>query len=329
MEHPVIALDVMGGDFAPSAPIQGALKALARHQDLRLMLVGPRTAIAEALAPTSLEAFGSRLSWVEASQAIGMDEAPVQAIRRKPDASLNVGVNQLVQGKAAAFVTAGNSGAALVAAMRQLGLLPGVSRPALAVLFPGVSGETVLLDVGSQVQCRPEHLLQFARLGTAFARHTLGVPSPRVGLLNVGEEPGKGHAMARESGRRLALSGLNFVGNIEGWDLPRNRVDVAVCDGFTGNIVLKLAEGLSEMLMTICPSLAELPGSRRFEYVEQGGSVVLGLKGLVILSHGRAQAPAIANAIGLAHRSLMSRTLEQMQAEFDASPIHSDQSNAR
>ena len=326
MEHKVIALDLMGGDFAPAQPLEAAWQALEHYPDIRLLLVGPRAVIAEAVAPAALQ---GRIEFCHAEQVIGMDDPPVQSVRQKPDASLVAGVRQLAEGRAGAFVTAGNSGAAVVAGIRLLQTLTGIERPALAVLFPGQQGETVLLDVGSQVQCRPRHLVQFARMGAALSRHALGVENPRIGLLNVGEEPGKGHVLARESWRRLSESGLNFVGNIEGWDLPRSRVDVAVCDGFTGNVVLKLAEGLSEFFMAVYPPLAKLPGTRHFQYIEHGGSLVLGVDGLVIITHGRAQSAAIVNAIGLARRTLLGRTIEQMQAEFKQKEDENDRKDKR
>lgn len=328
MEQAVIALDLMGGDFAPDAPAQAALQALELYPDIRLLLLGPQARVQQALTTGVLspDALRDRIEICDAPTQIGMDESPVEAVRHKPDSSLVVGVQQIALGRAGAFVTAGNSGAAVVAGMRLLKTLPGIERPALAVLFPGQQGETVLLDVGAQVQCKPRHLVQFARLGVALARHGLGIAEPRVGLVNIGEEAGKGHALARESWHWLADSGLNFVGNVEGWDLPRNRVDVAVCDGFTGNVMLKLAEGLSELFMAICPPLARMPASERFHYVEQGGSLVLGLDGLLVITHGRAKASALVNAIGLARRKLLNRTIEAMRLEFGP-PIQTQSAN--
>ncbi|MGV3525714.1 MAG: phosphate acyltransferase PlsX [Candidatus Sericytochromatia bacterium] len=314
MDQLLIAVDVMGGDHAPDVPLQGAVLALERFADISLLLLGPRKLIEQTLAPAVL--LHPRLQIQDTPDTIGMAEAPVKAVRDKPCSSLVQGVQAVAESRVQALVTAGNSGAAVVAATRMLKHLPGVQRPAMAVLFPGREGETVLLDVGSQVSCRPDYLLNFARLGASFARHTLGIPHPRVGLMNVGEEASKGHALARETHRLLAASELNFIGNLEGWDLPRNTADVAVCDGFTGNIVLKLAEGLGEFFLSICPPLAETPGTQRFNETEHGGSLVLGLDGMVVITHGRARPATLANAIGLARRTLLSRTLEQMQAEF-------------
>lgn len=312
--HPVVALDVMGGDQAPDIPLQGAQQALNQYPDLHLRLIGPSEIIQAHLSPGYLE--HPRLSIVHAPDWIRMDDVPVQAVRQKTASSLVLGVQQMLQPEVQAFVTAGNSGAAVVAASFYLERLPGVLRPAMAVLFPGQQGHTVLLDVGAQAQCRPEQLLQFARLGSSLARHMLGIARPRVGLLNIGEEPNKGHATARAAFELLSQSELHFTGNIEGWDLPRNRVDVAVCDGFVGNVVLKLAEGLSEYFMDICPALPGTPGADRFNYTAHGGSLLLGLEKLLVITHGRAEVPAIVNALELARKTALSQMLAHMHAEL-------------
>lgn len=310
-----IALDLMGGDDAPEAPARAALQALELYSDIRLLLLGPRARVQQALAAEMPAEIAARLEICEAPDAIGMDESPVEAVRRKPASSLVEGTRRLAAGRAEALVTAGNSGAAVVAGMRQLGLLPGIERPALAVLFPCLQGETVLLDVGAQVTCRPRHLEQFARLGVALARHGLGVAQPRVGLINIGEEAGKGHPLARESWQLLQNSDLNFVGNLEGWDLPRHRADVAVCDGFTGNVMLKLAEGLGELFSSLCPDWPAAAGEH-FDSRAQGGALVLGVDGLMVVAHGRSQSRALVNAIGLARRKLLAGTLVKMRAEL-------------
>lgn len=312
--QPIVALDVMGGDQAPAVPLQGAQEALHLYPDLHLRLIGPREVIQRHLS-AELQTH-PRLSIVHASDRIQMEDAPVQAVRQKTDASLVIGVQQMQQPDVQAFVTAGNSGAAVVAASLYLQRLPGVERPAMAVLFPGQAGHTVLLDVGSQVQCRPEQLLQFAYLGVSLARHMLQIARPRVGLLNVGEEANKGHATARAAFELLRRSPLHFVGNIEGWDLPRNRVDVAVCDGFVGNVVLKLAEGLSEYFMDISPGLSDTAGIDRFNYTAHGGSLLLGLEKLLVITHGRAAVSAIVNALNLARKTVLSQMLTHMYAEL-------------
>lgn len=313
--QPVIALDIMGGDHAPQVPLQSAQQALLQYPDIHLQLLGTPEAWENPLASSLLA--HERVSILETDSSIAMQDAPVQAVRQKPGSSLVRGVQQLASKQADALVTAGNTGATVVAATQLLERLPGVQRPAMAILFPGQQGETVLLDVGAQAQCRPEQFVQFARLGQVFARCVLSCEQPRIGLLNIGEESTKGHAGVRQAHQLLSHTpDLNFVGNIEGWDLPANRVDVAVCDGFVGNIVLKLTEGLSEFFMGICPPLSDLPGSERFHYVEHGGSLVLGLKGVVIITHGRATADALTNAIGLARRTLQGQLLKGLQEEF-------------
>lgn len=310
----MIALDLMGGDAAPEAILTGAFEALEQFQELRLLLIGPAEVWKYELATVLLK--HPRVTYQTSATVIQMAETPVRAVRQKPDSSLVMGVRSLASSQVAAFVTAGNSGATVVAALRYLDLLPGIERPALAVLFPGRGGETLVLDVGAQVSCRPEHLLQFARLGSAFVKAALQVDSPRVGLLNIGEEATKGHALARQTYTLLAASELHFIGNIEGWDLPAQRADVAVCDGFVGNLLLKLTEGLSEYFMELCPPLSQSPGSERFHYVKQGGSLLLGFHQQVVLTHGRANAKAVINAIGLAMRSVAGNILAQMKQEF-------------
>ncbi len=310
----MIALDVMGGDAAPEAILTGASAALEQFQELRLLLIGPAEVWKYELATVLLR--HPRVTYQTSATVIDMADSPVRAVRQKPDSSLVMGVRCLAEAQVNAFVTAGNSGATVVAALKYLDLLPGIERPALAVLFPGQAGETLVLDVGAQVSCRPEHLLQFARLGSAFAKAALQLDSPRVGLLNIGEEATKGNALARQTHALLAASDLNFIGNIEGWDLPTQRADVAVCDGFVGNLLLKLTEGLSEYFMRVCPPLSQWPGSERFHYVEQGGSLLLGLNQQVVLTHGRANATAVINSIGLALRSVAGEALAQIKQEL-------------
>jgi glycerol-3-phosphate acyltransferase PlsX len=293
----VIALDAMGGDFAPVETIAGAIRAIQSHSNLDILLVGP-----PALADTpELQPWLERIQILPATDVIHMGEAPVQSVRTKPEASMVKGLRAVEQGVAHAFVTAGNSGAAVVGAALILGRFQEVSRPALAVLFPAIDRQVVLLDVGANVGAQPVHMLQFARLGEAFARVALDLPQPRVGLLNVGEESLKGG------------------GNLEGWDLPRGHADVMVCDGLTGNLLLKMAEGIGELFFSALGDIPEASTLRsRFDYAEHGGSLVLGVDGTVVVTHGRAQREAIANAIGLAYQALsgelISRTRDAMLA---------------
>lgn len=305
----------MGGDFAPVEIIAGAIRAIQSYSDLHILLVGP-----SALVETpDLQPWLARIQILPAADVIQMGEAPVQAVRTKPEASMIKGLRAVEQGVAHAFVTAGNSGAAVVGAALILGRFPEVSRPALAVLFPAVDRQVVLLDVGANVGAQPVHMLQFARLGEAFAQVALALPQPRVGLLNVGEESLKGGGLMQDVYQLLADAPLHFVGNLEGWDLPRGHADVMVCDGLTGNLLLKMAEGIGELFFSALGDIPEASRLRsRFDYAEHGGSLVLGVDGTVVVTHGRAQRDAIANAIGLAYQALsgalIARTRDVMLA---------------
>ncbi len=314
-----IALDIDGGDYAPEAILAGAKQALLIYSDVQLLLVGTPESLKTPAAAELFACFGERVQSQVTGPPIAMHESPVKALKHKPDASVVQGIQTLCQDLAQAFISAGNSGATVVSATQQIPRLPQVRRPALAVLFPGRQGETVLLDVGAQSKCTAAEMHKIAELGSSFARHILRKDEPTVGLLNMGEEPSKGPTLWRQTHELLSQSQLNFAGNIEGWDLPLNKVDVAVCDGFTGNLLLKLTEGLSEFFMDICPELHDTPETARFRYTEHGGSLVLGLEKLVIITHGRAQSAAIANAIALARRTLLNQTMKHMKEEFERS----------
>lgn len=312
-----IALDIQGGDYAPHALVLGAQYALRKHTDIQLLLVGSESIMSQSTIADLLSSFDGRVKALISGDPVPMQASPVQGLKAFPRSSIVEGIKALSLTQADAFITAGNSGAAVVSATQQIPRLKQLRRPAMAVIFPGRQGETILLDVGAQSQCTPAEMVQIARLGSSFARHILQKPSPTVGLINMGEEPTKGSSQWRNTHQLLSKSGLHFYGNIEGWDLPLNKVDVAVCDGFTGNILLKLTEGLSEFFMDICPELNHTPETARFRYTEHGGSLVLGLEKLVIITHGRAQAAAIANAITLARRTLLNQTLMHMKEDFE------------
>src|SRR3954454_6334117 len=240
-----VAVDAMGGDFAPRLVVDGALAA-ARHFDLGVALVGRRDAIdAELQRHGDVDA--ARLRIVDAPDVVAMDEAPSAALRRKPQASIRVAAETVARGEAAALFSAGHTGATVMAAHAAFGMLAGVDRPALAATIPTPKRPAVLLDVGASVECRPQHLLQFAVMGSAFACVALGIAEPRVGLLSIGEEPTKGNELTRESHRLLKASLPSFIGNVEARDVYRGQADVIVCDGFTGNIALKISEGLVEL----------------------------------------------------------------------------------
>lgn len=307
-----IALDAMGGDHGPQELITGALLA-AEQADVGICLVGDETILAkhvEVLA-AGREA-GRRLTIVHAPTTIGMDENPVDAIRKKRDSSIMVAFGLAKSGQAAAVVSAGNSGATLAAAVRTLGRLKNVARPGLASIFPTLKGPVVIMDVGANVECRPIHLYQFAVMASAFSR-LYNVDKPRVGLLTIGEESGKGNSLVKETYALLHKSALNFIGNVEGRDVFLGDVDVIVCDGFVGNICLKISEGLAESAMKMLrdeilkSTMAKIgyllarPAFKNFQkrvdYAEYGGAPLLGIKGIGIICHGKSSAYAIKNAL--------------------------------
>lgn len=309
-----IALDAMGGDHAPRVVVQGALEVV-RTTDLEVVLVGRE----EALRPLLPKQLPESLSLHHASEVVSMEDPPTVALRRKRDSSLAAGIELLRSAKVEAFVSAGNTGAIMAAATLALGRLPGVERPALAVPFPTERGISLLLDVGANADARPAYLVQFARLGVAYAGGVFGTSQPRVALLNIGEEPGKGSQLAKEAFELLSGSGLDFVGNVEGKDLAKGVADVIVTDGFTGNVVIKVAEGVAENLVSGLRSAVmsrwhyRLAGAvlrpafralaRRLDYSEYGGAPLLGVRGVVIIAHGRSDQRAIYNAVLAAARA--------------------------
>lgn len=309
-----IAIDAMGGDYAPQEVVAGALQA-RRELGIDVILVGDQEKVRAFTGEADVEI-------VHASQVIGMGEQPVLAVRRKQDASLVRAIRLVKEGIASAMVSAGNTGAVMAASLLELGRITGIDRPALVGLFPNVKGQTVLLDVGANVDCRPHHLLQFAIMGSVYAEMVLGMPSPRVGLLNIGEEEGKGNELTQAAYPLLRETALNFIGNVEGRDLFNGRADVVVCDGFVGNVVLKSGEGLvmalqhvlekeiKRNLMTRVAALMTLTSLKelrhRFDYSEYGGVPLLGINGVVVVSHGSSQARAIRNAIRVAREAVES-----------------------
>jgi len=311
-----IAVDAMGGDEAPGRIVGGALAA-GRHFDLGLALVGPKAAVEAEVARHS-GADRTRLRFVDASDVIRMEESPASALRKKPMASIRIAAELVSRGEAAALFSAGHTGATVMAAHGALGMLPDVGRPALAATIPTLRHPAILLDVGASVECRPQHLVQFAVMGSRYARVALGIESPRVALLSIGEEASKGNDLTREAHRLLKTSPVQFVGNIEARDVYTGEADVIVCDGFTGNIALKVSEGLVEMVETqlgeeLSRSVTMRTGSlqarralRRFrgrvDYSEYGGAPLLGVSGAVIVGHGRSSAKAVRNAVAMAYR---------------------------
>ena len=308
-----VALDLMGGDDAPGSVVDGALLALQETPDLELLLVGPVDVAEQLLGDRRPD----RLRLVAASQVVGMDEEPARAVRAKRDATVRVCARLVRDGEADAFVSVGSTGASLAAAVFTLGRLRGVSRPPLAAVLPAQGGPLVLLDAGSTLEATPELLGQFALAGAAFAQVHLGLDAPRVGLLSIGEEQGKGDAVRKQAYDVLAALPLDFVGNVEGHDVPRGgRADVVVTDGFTGNVLLKGLEGAAAMLGEVMlhalqrtPQWAavgdaltpSLTGAVSPMLPEQlGGAVLLGVKGVVVVGHGASTARAVASCVGVA-----------------------------
>jgi len=308
-----IAVDAMGGDVGPPVTVEGAVAA-AREGLAEIVLVGDKASVEREL--TRQGAAKLPITVRHASQVIAMDEPPSHALRRKRDSSMRVAAELVRDGEAAAFISAGNTGAAMAIAMFTMGVLPGVDRPAIAVPLPNLKGRTILLDVGANVDPKPRHLVQYAIMGHVYARDILGIVRPRVGLLSVGEEEGKGNELVREVFKTLEGMPLNFAGNVEGRDLYNGSVDVVVTDGFTGNVALKISESLADMIVHLIReeltrgSMAKLgallvrPAFRRFwkrvDYNELGGAPLLGINGACIISHGASPPRAVKNAIRVA-----------------------------
>ncbi len=305
-----IAVDAMGGDHAPGEIVRGAHRA-AVEDGARLLLVGDRARLEPELA--RLGNADGRLELCHAEEAVGMDEPAITPIRRKRRASVRVCAELVRDGRARAMVTAGNTGAAMIAAKMVIGTVPGVDRPALAAVLPNRRGRTVLLDVGANVDTKPENLRQFAVMGHFYAQEILGTAAPRLGLLSIGEEEAKGNDFTREVFRALKDSGIHFVGNVEGRDLFTGSVDVIVCDGFVGNALLKAAEAMAELLADMMrEELARSSRTRmgyamarpafqafreRTDYREHGAAPLLGLQGGCFIAHGRSNARAVQSAV--------------------------------
>jgi len=305
-----IALDAMGGDDAPASIVAGAVQA-AKAYGIGIILVGEESAVRREVARHGGQDLP--LSIVHAPQTVAMHESPSSVIRKKRNSSIWVATDLVKQGKASAVISAGNTGAAMATALFLLGPLRGVERPAIMTVLPTLKGVSLLLDVGANVDCKPHHLLQFAVMGHVYAERILGKPKPRIGLLSIGEEDTKGNEQTKEAFKMLKESPFNFIGNVEGRDVYLGSADVVVCDGFVGNIALKISEGLADTLLKLLkreisrnmlgklgylllrPSLANF--QRRIDYAEYGGAPLLGVNGVCIICHGRSSARAIKNAI--------------------------------
>lgn len=326
----IIAVDASGGEYAPHEIVKGAIKA-AREYEVEIALVG-RKEILYVLAGRNLAKLGMQI--IDASQVIGSRESPIEAVRSKPQSSIVVGTNLVKDGSAEAFVSAGNTGAVLFSALINLGKIEGIERPAIGSLISLNTAPVLLIDAGANADCRPNHLVQFARLGSTYMREIFDISSPTVGLLNNGEEENKGNRLAQESHQLLRATKLNFIGNVEGQDIPTGKANVVVTDGFTGNIVLKTMEGMSTTWLyslgqagQIFSKAYSLPSralhrdigmdswSKRLDYRESGGACFLGINGNIIKAHGRSRANAIKNAIGLAKRTAERGIFQKIKEE--------------
>ena len=326
-----IAVDAMGADKAPAPEICGAIQA-ARDLSVRVLLIGPEDRLDPLLRETLR---GERLpiEIVHASEHIGMDEKAAQAVRTKKDSSMRVGLKLVREGKAAAFLTAGNTGAAMATAKMVLGALPGVDRPALAMVLPTSAGTPcVLLDVGANVDCRPQNLVQFAVMGELYARSVLKIRRPRVGLLSIGEEEGKGNELTGEAFPLLKALPLHFIGNVEGRDIYNGHADVIVCDGFVGNVALKTSEGLTRLVRdmlkdslrrTVTAQVGALLSrkafstfKRKMDPSEYGGAPLLGVRGVCIVGHGSSNDLAIRNCIRVAAEFAQTGVNGSIEAEL-------------
>lgn len=329
-----IAVDAMGGDYAPSVVVEGAVWA-TRDTGIPIILVGDRERVEDELKRYDWERLP--ISIKHASEVVGMDESPTQAIRRKKDSSIRVCFELVRGGEAGAVVSAGNSGAAMAAGVFILKRLKGVDRPAITVTLPTLKEPAIMLDVGGNVDCKPIHLVQFAIMGDVYARYVLKKERPRVGLLSNAEEEEKGNDLTRETHQILKKGSLNYIGYVEGKDIYYGDVDVVVCDGFVGNVALKLSEGLAEAVATMLKKeilsswLARLGyllvrGAfknlrKKIDYSEYGGAPLLGIDGICIISHGASSSKAIKNAILRAERYVKGRVnlhlLEELEKNQD------------
>jgi glycerol-3-phosphate acyltransferase PlsX len=326
-----IAVDAMGSDHAPKPEVDGAVQAAAEY-GIPIVLVGATDKIRAMLAEHQID--GLPIEIVHASEAVTMEDAPTTAFRRKKDSSINVAEQLMRDGKVSGVISAGNTGAVMAIAKFVVGALPVVDRPALSTVLPTQKGKpAILLDVGANVDCKPHHLNQFAIMGDIYSRTIFGIRRPRVGLLSIGEEDSKGNELTKEVFKSLKRAPINFIGNVEGRDIFKGEVDVIVCDGFTGNVVLKLSEGLYETFIEMLrqelqKTLTAKVGSifaqnafrqfkRRLDYSEYGGAPLLGIKGITIVCHGRSNANAIKNAVRVANEFCKHNVNDAIQMEFN------------
>ncbi len=332
MKNITVAIDVMGGDHGPHVTVPAAIKCLARHPDLNIILVGPQDMIAAELKARRHRG-SPRLIIRHSTEVVAMDEAPASALRNKKDSSMRVAINLVKSGEADACVSAGNTGALMATARFVLKTLPGIDRPALAAVMPTIKGHTLVLDMGANVDCTAEHLLQFGIMGAMLVSAVDQNPNPSIGLLNIGEENIKGNDMVKQAADLIRDSHLNFYGNVEGDDIFKGTTDVVICDGFVGNVALKVSEGVARMISTTLRAefrrnlrtklagLIALPVlnafKRRLDPRRFNGATLLGLKGVVVKSHGSADRFSFEHAIETAlqevRNNVLKRITDQMQ----------------
>lgn len=308
-----IVVDAMGGDFAPLNDVAGAIIAAEeKPEKLHIILTGDERVVSEELRKHKVSL--ANIEIVHAPEVVTMEDSPTESLKSKPESSLSVGIKMVKEGKADAFISAGNTGAVMAAATLRLGRLDGVGRPTIGSLFPTDKGRTMVFDVGASVDCKAQHLLEFATMGSIYVRNIYGVESPKVALLSVGEEKTKGDNLTIETHELLAASGLNFTGNVEGRDILTGKADIVVCDGFVGNVILKFAESVLELLKNKFRRYASQGFFKRlwvgmmygtlknvilkdFDYQEYGGVPLLGVNGVVIIGHGKSSPIAVKNMI--------------------------------
>ena len=321
-----IALDAMGGDHAPEQIIRGAIAA-AEDNELEVVLVGQENVIREELRRCGSP--NSNICIVNADQVVAMDERPVAAIKEKTDSSISVGINLLHEGRVESFVSAGNTGAVMIAACLTVGRMRDLDRPALGAVFPFPRGPILCLDLGANPDCKPSSLVQFAQMGSIYMQRIFNIDSPRVGLLSTGHEDTKGNQLVLETFGLLKETDINFIGNVEGGDIASGRADVIVTDGFTGNVLLKLGEGLGEMLLeslkhaidqdeklkeaaaVLWPTFHDVIGT--LDYRAYGGALMFGVNGNVIVAHGRSDADAVRGAVSAAKKTVQQEVVEHLK----------------
>lgn len=330
-----IAVDAMGGDDAPDVVVAGAIRALQEaDEDIELLLFGPESHVQSALdAQDGAAAAADAIHIVDAPDVIGMAEAPAAAVKRKPDSSIHYGLKAQKEGRVDAFISAGNTGAIMAASIFVLGRIPGVERPSIAGYFPTLKGSSIVLDIGTNVDCKPDHLVQFARMGTMYAQQVHDNAEPSVGLLNIGEEPGKGNEQAKAAhGLLRETEDINFQGNVEGQDLLFYAADIIICDGFVGNILLKFGETMTTVLSEMTAQEMDRQGlssdernlvagvlsevQKGFDPEDRGGAPLLGVNGNVLIGHGRSSPEAISGMIHFAVDIASHNVVQTMKGSF-------------